>query len=107
MLLSSLTGCLVPAGSGASSHEDSSSDFMVGDKVIQTFNNYDKEVFNGDVGFVVAVNPRESRLTVQFPALEPGDSLGHLHRMGHGNRSSEYLIRSWGLMCRCALGRAG
>ena len=53
---------------------------MIGDKVIQAFNNYDKEVFNGDVGFVVAVNPRESRLTVQFPALEPGDSVGHLHR---------------------------
>ena len=83
VLSTSLTPCLVPAGSDAISHEDTSPGFMIGDKVIQTFNNYDKEVFNGDVGFVVAVDPRESRLTVQFPALEPGDPLGHLHWHGY------------------------
>ena len=64
---------------------------MIGDKVIQTFNNYDKEVFNGDVGFVVAANPRESRLTVQFPAMQPGDWLGHLH-WHECNRSPGWMI---------------
>jgi exodeoxyribonuclease V alpha subunit len=29
--------------------------FRVGDKVIQTHNNYDKEVFNGDIGHIAAI----------------------------------------------------
>ena len=36
----------------------------VGDKVIQTKNNYDREVFNGDVGVVLNVSPEGT--TVQF-----------------------------------------
>ena len=37
--------------------------FRIRDKVIQTENDYDKEVFNGDIGQVVKLNPvqRESR----------------------------------------------
>jgi exodeoxyribonuclease V alpha subunit len=30
--------------------------FRVGDKVIQTHNNYDKEVFNGDIGHITAID---------------------------------------------------
>ena len=40
--------------------------FLTGDKVIQTRNNYDKSVFNGDIGKVVTVEHDESRLTVEF-----------------------------------------
>ncbi len=37
-----------------------------GDRVVQTVNNYTKEVFNGDVGTVVSIEPAASTLTVQF-----------------------------------------
>ncbi len=38
-----------------------------GDRVVQTVNNYAKEVFNGDVGAVVQVDAPAGRLAVQFP----------------------------------------
>ena len=37
-----------------------------GDRVMQTVNDYAKDVFNGDVGRVLAVNPDEKRLSVDF-----------------------------------------
>jgi len=37
-----------------------------GDRVMQTVNDYGKDVFNGDVGRVLAVNPAEKRLSVDF-----------------------------------------
>ncbi len=40
--------------------------FRQGDKVMQTQNNYDKEVFNGDMGFVAAFDPINHNLTVDF-----------------------------------------
>ena len=40
--------------------------FATGDRVIQTRNNYDKAVFNGEVGRVVSVDPEEDRLVVHF-----------------------------------------
>ena len=36
------------------------------DKVIQTENNYDKEVFNGDIGQIIRIDPIERELTVQY-----------------------------------------
>jgi exodeoxyribonuclease V alpha subunit len=40
--------------------------FRVGDKVMQTQNNYDKDVYNGDIGFVVGINPVQHTLSVDF-----------------------------------------
>jgi exodeoxyribonuclease V alpha subunit len=40
--------------------------FCRGDKVMQIANNYEKSVFNGDVGVVAAVDAEEERLTVDF-----------------------------------------
>ena len=40
--------------------------FRVGDRVMQTLNNYDKEVFNGDMGHIVALDPGEQCLWVDF-----------------------------------------
>jgi exodeoxyribonuclease V alpha subunit len=37
-----------------------------GDRVVQTVNDYSKEVFNGDVGRVLAIDPGAKTLTVQF-----------------------------------------
>jgi exodeoxyribonuclease V alpha subunit len=38
----------------------------VGDKLMQTENNYEKEVYNGDIGVLFAFNPIEHTLTVDF-----------------------------------------
>ncbi len=40
--------------------------FGVGDKVIQTVNNYDKEVFNGDIGTICSIDLEESQLQIEF-----------------------------------------
>ena len=51
--------------------------FRAGDRVMQLRNNYDKDVYNGDVGFVKAVNPDDRSLVVTFDGrpvrYEPGD----------------------------------
>ncbi len=40
--------------------------FRPGDKVMQTQNNYDKDVFNGDIGYLVALDPIQHTLRVDF-----------------------------------------
>ncbi len=40
--------------------------FRVGDKVMQTRNNYDKGVFNGDVGFIRRIDKENATLRVKF-----------------------------------------
>lgn len=40
--------------------------FRLYDKVMQIKNNYDKEVFNGDIGRIMAVNTDDRELTVRF-----------------------------------------
>ncbi|MDD8020952.1 MAG: ATP-dependent RecD-like DNA helicase [Acidobacteriota bacterium] len=43
-----------------------SKEFRTGDKVMQTRNNYEKEIFNGDVGTVAQIDPRRLSLLVDF-----------------------------------------
>lgn len=43
--------------------------FRVGDRVMQLVNDYDKQVYNGDVGAVSAIDPVEQSLTVAYPEL--------------------------------------
>ena len=40
--------------------------YRAGDKVMQIRNNYDKEVFNGDIGFIESIDMEEKTLTVIF-----------------------------------------
>ncbi len=51
--------------------------FRVGDKVMQLRNDYDKNVFNGDVGLVASIDPEEGGMTVRFDGrdvlFEAGD----------------------------------
>lgn len=42
------------------------SDFRQGDRVMQIKNNYDKDVFNGDIGLVAEVNIEERTLSVDY-----------------------------------------
>jgi exodeoxyribonuclease V alpha subunit len=51
--------------------------YRTGDKVIQTRNNYDKEVFNGDIGHIRAIETEPVKIVVAFDdhlvEYEPGE----------------------------------
>ncbi|MFD7656109.1 ATP-dependent RecD-like DNA helicase [Actinosynnema sp. NPDC059797] len=72
--------------------------FRVGDKVTQMRNNYDKNVFNGTVGVVTAIDAVEQRLTVRTDEEEDVDyefgeldELTHAYAMTiHRSQGSEY-----------------
>ena len=71
--------------------------FAPGDKVIQTVNNYEKEVFNGDIGRIVEVKPDEGTLTVDFDDRVVEYQLGELDEVAlayatsiHKSQGSEY-----------------
>ena len=71
--------------------------FRVGDRVMQLRNNYDKDVFNGDIGFVKAVSPEDRRMVVAFdgrPVQYDGGDLDELvlaYAMTiHKSQGSEY-----------------
>jgi len=40
--------------------------FAMGDKVMQTENNYDKEVYNGDIGIITSINKQDQEITIDF-----------------------------------------
>ncbi len=61
-----LQAALNPAREGVGEVERVGVTFRAGDKVIQTRNNYDKEVFNGDIGVVRAVEWSEKEVIVEF-----------------------------------------
>lgn len=40
--------------------------FAQNDKVMQMENNYDKETYNGDIGFITSINQEEQEITINF-----------------------------------------
>lgn len=71
--------------------------FRVGDKVMQTHNDYDKEVFNGDIGSIESLSEESRRLTVNFddrPVTFESDELDSLvlayATSIHKSQGSEY-----------------
>ena len=40
--------------------------FRSGDKVMQIVNNYDKDVFNGDIGWISKIDPEEREVAIEF-----------------------------------------
>src|SRR5262245_52986343 len=71
--------------------------FRVGDKVIQTQNNYQREVFNGDIGRVVAIDEGERALTAEFDGRPVLYDFGELDELAlafactiHKAQGSEY-----------------
>jgi exodeoxyribonuclease V alpha subunit len=71
--------------------------FAPGDKVMQIENDYDKEVYNGDIGFVADVEPEEGELTVSFDGRSVAYGFGELDALVpayaasiHKSQGSEY-----------------
>ena len=74
-------------------------EFKVGDKVMQMSNNYDKNVFNGDVGIITAIDKEDDKISILFDGTvvkyaisEMGDvSLSYASTI-HKSQGSEYPI---------------
>ncbi len=71
--------------------------YRVGDRVMQIRNNYDKDVFNGDIGFIEAVDAEDQTLSVSFDGrpvvyeLSELDELVHAFACSiHKSQGSEY-----------------
>ena len=71
--------------------------YATGDKVIQTVNNYDKEVFNGDIGRVKSVDIEESELVIEFEGRDVPYQFNELDEVSlayaisiHKSQGSEY-----------------
>jgi exodeoxyribonuclease V alpha subunit len=71
--------------------------FAPGDKVMQIQNDYEKEVFNGDIGFVQEIDGEEGTLTVDFEGRAVSYGFGELDLLQpayaitvHKSQGSEY-----------------
>jgi exodeoxyribonuclease V alpha subunit len=71
--------------------------FRVGDKVLQTQNNYTKEVFNGDIGRVLEIDSTEQEVLVEFEGRRVPYDFSELDELSlafatsiHKSQGSEY-----------------
>jgi exodeoxyribonuclease V alpha subunit len=71
--------------------------YRVGDKVMQTDNDYDKEVFNGDVGYVRNIDPASQEMVIEFDGRSVEYQFGELDEIAlayavsiHKSQGSEY-----------------
>ncbi|MEI2420145.1 ATP-binding domain-containing protein, partial [Arthrospira platensis SPKY2] len=92
-----LQEALNPPGSGKAERRLGGRVFRVGDKVMQIVNNYDKNVYNGDIGRITAVDPVQQTMTlnmdgapVLYDFLE-ADELVHAFCISvHKSQGAEY-----------------
>ncbi|ADG07627.1 SF1B family DNA helicase RecD2 [Kyrpidia tusciae] len=75
-----LQGEVNPPGSDKPEVQAGGRVFRLGDRVMQVRNDYQKEVFNGDVGRVVEIDPEERDMTVEYP--DPAGPRRVLYRDG-------------------------
>jgi exodeoxyribonuclease V alpha subunit len=71
--------------------------FRVGDKVMQLRNDYDRNVYNGDVGLVASIDPEESAMIVRFDGRDVAYDASDLDNLVlayactvHKSQGSEY-----------------
>ncbi len=71
--------------------------FRAGDKVMQTHNNYQKEVFNGDIGRITVIDETEREVTVEYEGKQVAYDYGELDELNlsfvctiHKAQGSEY-----------------
>lgn len=71
--------------------------WRVGDKIIQTINNYQKSVFNGDLGIIVDIDTTEGLIQVEYDGRIVEYELGELDELApawamtvHKSQGSEY-----------------
>jgi exodeoxyribonuclease V alpha subunit len=71
--------------------------FSVGDKVIQTVNNYDKDIFNGDIGFIKNIDLEDGEIVINFDNKQATYDVDELDEVSlayavtiHKSQGSEY-----------------
>ena len=71
--------------------------YRIGDKVMQVENNYDREVFNGDIGFIAKIDHDEGEVTIQMDGRPVAYPLGEMDEVVlayattiHKSQGSEY-----------------
>src|SRR5579883_2646025 len=92
-----LQQALNPAPPGTKEVQRYGTAFRVGDKVLQTRNNYQREVFNGDIGRVTGIDPVDQVLTADFEGRSVAYDFGDLDELQlayavsvHKAQGSEY-----------------
>jgi len=53
-------------GTGRVFYQKGEKMWRLGDKVMQTKNNYEKDVYNGDIGFILSADQEEGEVTISF-----------------------------------------
>ncbi len=93
------TRYLPTARAPAPSLRGPSGEYRAGDKVIQLRNNYDKNLFNGDIGTIVAVDPDKATLDADFDGDRHTFERGELGDLAlayaisiHKSQGSEYPV---------------
>jgi exodeoxyribonuclease V alpha subunit len=86
-----------PAGTGVVQIERFGWTFRAGDKVLQTVNNYDKDIFNGDIGRINSIDEHEQETEVDFDGKRVLYDFGELDELAlayalsiHKSQGSEY-----------------
>ena len=81
------------------SQQVSGTQFRTGDKVIQLRNNYDKNLFNGDVGFIAGIDISSGQIQVEFQKEIKEFEKGELSDLAlayaisiHKSQGSEYPV---------------
>ena len=73
--------------------------FRVGDRVIQLKNDYEKEVFNGDLGKIAEIDPVEQKMIINYDGRSVSYDYADLNEVGlawaisiHKSQGSEYPV---------------
>jgi exodeoxyribonuclease V alpha subunit len=71
--------------------------YCVNDKVIQTENNYNKGVFNGDIGFIAKIDKEDQEIVINFDGFDVKYDMNELDQISlayaitiHKSQGSEY-----------------
>jgi len=73
--------------------------FRVGDRVIQLKNDYEREVFNGDLGKIAEIDPVEQKMIINYDGRSVSYDYADLNEVGlawaisiHKSQGSEYPV---------------